>query len=118
MELLINNRYKLETKIGQGAYGMIFNALDYRTLRPVAVKMESVNAPIPQIFYEAKIYSLLQGNKGIPRLFWTGIEGDYNVIVIEKLGPSLEALRKYCGGYFSIKTVCMILLQMIQRSKC
>lgn len=83
MAMFVNLRYKIDKKIGQGAFGMIFNAVDIKTQTPVAIKMESVNAPIPQVFYEGKIYSLLQGKKGIPKLFWVGTEGDFNILVIE-----------------------------------
>jgi len=41
-------------------------------------------------------------------MHWFGIEGDYNVLVIEALGPNLEDLRKYCGHQFTIKTTCML----------
>lgn len=34
--------------------------------------------------------------EGIPKLFYFGTEGDYNVLVIELLGPNLEDLLSYC----------------------
>lgn len=42
---------------------------------------------------------------GIPILKWFGTEGDYNILVIELLGPSLEDLFNFCGKQFSLKTV-------------
>lgn len=58
----------------------------------------------PQVLYEAKILRLLQGDEGIPVLFWAGQEGDFNVMVTEMLGPSLEDLLGFCSGKFSLKT--------------
>ncbi len=46
---------------------------------------------------------------GIPNLHWFGIEGDYNVMVIDLLGPSLEDLFSFCGRKFSLKTVVILI---------
>ena len=37
---------------------------------------------------------------GIPNVHWFGVEGDYNVMVIDLLGPSLEDLFNYCKRKF------------------
>jgi serine/threonine protein kinase len=52
---------------------------------------------------------------GIPGVKWFGTEGDYNVLVIDLLGPSLEDLFNFCGKRFSLKTTLMIADQMISR---
>jgi serine/threonine protein kinase len=46
---------------------------------------------------------------------WFGSEGDYNFLVIELLGPSLEDLFNYCGKKLSLKTVLMLADQMLHR---
>jgi serine/threonine protein kinase len=51
----------------------------------------------------------------VPTIHWFGSEGDYNVMVLDLLGPSLEDLFQYCGKKFSLKTTLMIADQIITR---
>jgi hypothetical protein len=52
----------------------------------------------------------------VPNVHWFGVEGDYNVMVIDLLGPSLEDLFNYCKRKFSLKTVLMLADQMVSQS--
>jgi len=57
----------------------------------------------------------LQGGIGIPNVYWCGTQGNYNIMVIDLLGPSLEDLLNFCKRKFSLKTVVMLGDQMISR---
>ena len=48
-------------------------------------------------------------------MHWLAIESDFNVLVMDMLGPSLADLFNYCSKKFSLKTVLMLADQMIQR---
>jgi hypothetical protein len=55
---------------------------------------------------------------GIPNLRWYGIEGEYNVMVIDLLGPSLEDLFNFCSRKLTVKSVLMLADQMVRRQAC
>lgn len=88
---------------------------DVQTNEEVAIKLESAKTAHPQLSYESRIYRVVHGGTGIPNIKWFGVEGDYNVLVMDLLGPSLEDLFGYCNRKFSLKTVLMLADQMINR---
>jgi serine/threonine protein kinase len=44
-------------------------------------------------------------------------EATYRALAMEVMGSSLEDLLSLCGGSFSLKTVCMLGIQMITRDE-
>lgn len=115
MELRVGNKYRLGRKIGSGSFGDIYLGTNISTVEEVAIKLECVKTKHPQLHIEAKFYKMMQGGVGIPTIKWCGTEGDYNVLVMELLGPSLEDLFNFCNRKFSIKTVLLLADQMISR---
>ncbi|GAB2277632.1 Casein kinase 1-like protein 11 [Dionaea muscipula] len=112
---IIGGKYKLGRKIGSGSFGELYLGVNVQNGEEVAVKLESVKNKHPQLHYESKLYMLLQGGTGIPHLKWFGVEGEYNAMAIDLLGPSLEDLFNYCNRKFSLKTVLMLADQLIGR---
>jgi casein kinase 1 len=53
--------------------------------------------------------------KGIPYIFYHGTEADFNILVMDMLGPSLSDLYAFCGNRFSLKTTLMLADQMLAR---
>lgn len=94
MDLKLGGKYKIGKKLGAGAFGEVYIAKDNTTGEDVAVKIEDNRTKHPQLLHEAKLLKLLKG-KGIPELKGALIEGDYNIMVISLLGPSLEHLFNY-----------------------
>lgn len=72
------------------------------------------NEYISVLPYEAKVYELLRGHEGIPRIHWYGMHGGAHVMIMDKLGPNLQQLRRMCRGKFSMKTVLMLAEQLVR----
>ncbi|CAL9050536.1 casein kinase 1-like protein 2 isoform X2 [Musa acuminata AAA Group] len=115
MEPRVGNKFRLGRKIGSGSFGEIYLGTNIQTNEEVAIKLENVKTKHPQLLYESKLYKILQGGTGIPNVRWFGVEGDYNVLVMDLLGPSLEDLFNFCSRKLSLKTVLMLADQMINR---
>lgn len=108
-------KFRVGPRIGSGSFGEIYGGVNVHTGEEVAIKLEPIKTKHPQLIYESKIYRVLQGGYGIPGVKWFGSEGDYNVLVIDLLGPSLEDLFNYCNKKFTLKTVLLLADQMISR---
>lgn len=76
--------------------------------------MQTANEP-SVLPYEWHIYQLLEGYQAIPRIHWIGMDGGAHVMVMDKLGPDLGHLRRFCRGSFSLKTVLMLAEQLVSR---
>jgi len=100
------------------AIEVIIKGTNVQSGEKVAIKLETAKTRHPQLLYESRLYKLLNlggSSVGIPGVKWYGVEGDYNVMVIDLLGPSMEDLFNFCGRKFSLKTVLMLADQMISR---
>ncbi|CAG0896924.1 unnamed protein product [Cyprideis torosa] len=115
MELRVGNKYRLGRKIGSGSFGDIYLGTTISTGEEVAIKLECIKTKHPQLHIEAKFYKMMQAGVGIPAIRWCGTEGDYNVMVMELLGPSLEDLFNFCSRKFTLKTVLLLADQLLTR---
>lgn len=102
MQISIGGRYKLKDKIGSGGFGEVFRAQDSKTGQTIALKMERRSAPTVLLPYETKILEHLQGIQGIPELYNSGVESDFNYMAMEFVGNSVDHFHKFCKGKFDI----------------
>ncbi|QRW11968.1 CK1/CK1/CK1-D protein kinase [Ceratobasidium sp. AG-Ba] len=101
MDLRVGGKYRLGKKIGSGSFGDIY----------LGVNIISGE----ELEYESKVYKTLAGGVGVPFVRWFGTECDYNAMVLDLLGPSLEDLFNFCNRKFSLKTVLLLADQLISR---
>ena len=111
MSIIIGGKYELGRKIGEGMYGKIFLATNKNTDEEVAVKIDSTIL----LRNEARIYNLFVNSAGIPKMRAFGKEGEYNYMVMDKLGSSLDELKITHGGSLSLQATILIGLQLIKR---
>ncbi|KAG0351159.1 serine/threonine protein kinase, partial [Gamsiella multidivaricata] len=91
---VIGGEYLVLGKIGEGSFGEVFRATHIASGVDYAIKREPIDVPHPQLEHEAKVYGILAGGDGIPKLRWFGKEGVYNAMVIDLLGPNLKQVRR------------------------
>lgn len=111
---LINDRYEIQDFIGKGSFGNVYRAIDLKTKRLLAIKTENIDDTKNEYLYEEfKLYNKIMNHKSIPNVYHYGEHRNKNILVMSYLGYNLGTLFKFCEKKFSMKTVCMIMIQTI-----
>jgi len=86
-------------KLGSGAFGEIYKVEKKKTGDFYAAKMEKAdkNQKHVMLFWESKLIHKLRGKTSVPSLYYIGTdkslpEQQFNVMVMDMLGPSMEDL--------------------------
>ena len=111
---IVNSRYKLVKKIGAGSFGSVYKAIDIDKNRYVAVKVESKKSDKKRLAHEINMYNNFISSKFIPKIIWYGSENNYNFLVMDYMGLSLEKLFENHNKQFSLKTVIMLTIDLIK----
>lgn len=112
---LVANRYELIRKVGKGSFGEVYIGFDNKKKEEVAMKLEIRHNHGQRLSLEKNLYGKLHGGLGVPHVMWYGIYEEYNILIMDLLGPSLDDLFRYCSKRFSLKTVLMLADQMMKR---
>lgn len=110
---IINRKYKILNKIGNGSFGTIYKGCNIRTNEGIAIKMDKINNQLSLLKNETIIYNHLKNVQHIPSLKWFGKDTINYYLVIELLGRSLEnVITEY--KTFSLKVVLKIGIKILR----
>jgi len=111
---ILFHKYTLIKKLGEGSFGRIYSAKENATNNWFAIKLENKNRSQNLLESEAYIMSYLNGPR-IPMVKSFGYTGDYNVLIMELMGKSLEDLFETMPTKkMSVRCVCNLAYQMIE----
>ncbi|KIK18124.1 hypothetical protein PISMIDRAFT_110044, partial [Pisolithus microcarpus 441] len=93
--------------------GVIYAARNILSGSDVVAKLQDTECG-RTLLYEYRIQKALAGGLGIPRVWWSGVDDSAEVLIIDRLGPSLEdCLSHQSSHMFSIGAVIEIALQAV-----
>lgn len=110
---MILGRYRVIEEIGAGSFGRIYSAEDTKDKKFVAIKVESAKVRHPQLEDEYKVYLRFVDSTNFPQVYDYTRVGDFNILIFELLGKSIESHFQRVRKPLSLKTVLMLADQMI-----
>ena len=112
---IVFNKYSIIRQIGKGSFGTVFAGINTKTNEKVAIKTE-VQTDKPNLsLLESESHKLnsLRNSIGIPKIYEFGKVDGFNILVMEQLGKSLNQLFISQNRKFSLKTVCVLGIDML-----
>ncbi|CAI9268574.1 unnamed protein product [Lactuca saligna] len=117
-------QYKVERKLGKGGFGQVFvgrrvsggtDRISGPGATEVALKFEHRNSKGCSYGppYEWQVYNTLGGSHGVPKVHYKGKQGDYYVMVMDMLGPSLWDVWNSSGQTMSSEMVACIAVESL-----
>lgn len=116
-KVIVGERYEMENSmlLGKGSFGEIYLAKDPQLRTFCVLKLENQKTKHPQLKNEKNVLDLLGDCEGFPRAYDYGTYNEFNFLAMELLGPSLLDMFEFCKNKFTLQTVLLIAIQLIQR---
>ena len=73
-----------------------------------------------ELKFESHVYEILRSENGFPHLRKFGEDNllSVNYLAMDLLGPTVEDLFNFCDKSFSLKTILMLIEQLLCRLEC
>ena len=110
---VIFHKYKTSKILGKGSFGCVFQGINIKSKKMVAIKVEDRKSESSLLGIETSFLSLLKGY-GIPKLIGYGKYGNFNVMIQEILGFNLMQIKALIH-HFTIKDIAMMGIQILDR---
>ena len=109
------NKYKLLKKLGKGSFGCIYLCKEKNTNNFFAAKLENKQTSINILEQEYQIMNSIKSDK-IPLIKKFGQNDNYNILIMQLLGKSLEQIFEEIlfKQKMSLHCICNIAIQIIE----
>jgi len=94
----------------------VYHASDIIGGGDVVVKLQYITGTITSLEHEYNVLRQLGDTIGIPLVHWFGWEDNYDALVLDHLGQSLESVFKTYQYSFSRNTIVLIGYQLVSIS--
>ena len=114
LQSVIFGKYRILQLLGKGSSSTVYMGKNIKIGENVAIKMEEWQKQGNVLEDEAYYLFRLKGN-GVPEVKSFGRYGKYKILILTLLGNSIDKYFKIMNKNFSIKDICMIAIQLIER---
>lgn len=113
-KLVLIGNFEVTKKLGQGSFGLVYEVINVLGEK-FALKLETVPAKCTsQLKNEYNAYCELEKCKGIAKVYYFGRHDNHFFMVMDLMGPSLQDLYEQRNKKFSLKTICMIGITLLE----
>ena len=108
--------YELQSLIGEGNFGQVYQAKNKKTGALVAIKLEKGNM-YSQLENEIEVYKSIGNTKGFAKLIDFGLSSDARFLVLSLLGPNLDSYVTKNRKSLTYEAVLELAIQCLCRVK-
>lgn len=114
VRIVVRNRFILGRRLGEGSFGVVHEAFDTQSDRDVAIKLELIATSTRQLEHEVRAYRHLKGVSCIPRKIASGVQDEYNYMVLDLMDTTVYALNLHTPkDAISLGWACVNALQQM-----
>ena len=106
-------QYKALCLIGEGSFGKCFKGINIKNNEEICFTIEKKTSQKTFLKIESQTLENLKGGKGIPDFYLFGYSDNFNILIMELLDKTIEDVFEKNNHNFSIKTTCIIAIQLV-----